>query len=68
MWRPKIYEGQVSIRRQGNFFVIVCRNKKETAAMEKAVIESLSKSRKERSKVLAKIKKNVRMCLNKKSS
>jgi len=45
-WRPRIKAGQVSIRRQGILFVIVCRNKPEADEMEKAIIRSLSKSRK----------------------
>lgn len=50
MWRPRMYEGQVSIRREGKLFAIVCRNKKEADTLEKAVISSLSKSRGEREK------------------
>ena len=45
-WRPRIKEGQVSIRRQGNYFVVVCRNKIEADVCQKAIIRSLAKSRK----------------------
>lgn len=55
MWRPRIYEGQVSIRRQGNLFVIVCGDKQESDELEKDVIKSLSHSRR-----LAEIRKKIR--------
>ena len=45
-WRPRIREGQVSIRRQGRLFVVVCRNGKEADAMEKSIIKTLVKERK----------------------
>ena len=45
-WRPRIREGQVSIRRQGKLFVVVCRNRKEADAMEKSIIKTLVKERK----------------------
>ena len=61
MWRPRIYEGQVSIRRQGNLFVVVCRNKKEANALQEVIIKSLSKSRGEREKILAKIKGRIQI-------
>jgi len=47
-WRPRIKEGRASVTRQGNFFVIVCRNKDEAEACEKAIIRSLAKSRNKR--------------------
>jgi len=45
-WRPRVREDQVTIKRQGKFFVIVCRTDKEADALEKAAIRSLLKSRK----------------------
>jgi len=42
-WRPRIREGQVSIRRQRRLFVVVCRNGKEADAMEKSIIKTLVK-------------------------
>ena len=45
-WRPRIREGQVSIRRQGRLFIVVCRNRKEADAMEKSIIKTLVKERK----------------------
>jgi len=66
MWRPRIYKGQVSLRRQENLFVIICRNKKEADALQEAIIKSLSKSRGEREKVLAKIKGRIRERLDRK--
>ena len=45
-WRPRIREGQVSIRRQRRLFVVVCRNGKEADVMEKSIIKTLVKERK----------------------
>ncbi len=45
-WRPRVKEGQVSLRRLGNFLVVVCLNNEEADACEKAIVRSLTKSRK----------------------
>ncbi len=45
-WRPRIKEGQVPLRRLRNLLVVVCRNREEADACEKAIVRSLTKSRK----------------------
>ncbi len=45
-WRPRIKEGQVSLRRLGNFLIVVCLNSEEADACEKAIVKSLTKTRK----------------------
>ena len=44
-WRPRIKEGQVSIRRHGKLFVIVCRNLREADIVQSFLIKALSKAR-----------------------
>lgn len=45
-WRPRLYHGQVSIRRQGRLFAVVCRTNKEADTVMKAIIRALVKERK----------------------
>ena len=46
VWRPRLYEGKVSIEREGKFFGVVCRTNREANIVEKALVQALVKARK----------------------
>ena len=46
VWRPRLYDGKVSIEREGNFFAVVCRSIREANMIEKALVQTLAKARK----------------------
>ncbi len=46
VWRPRFHDGQVSIRRKGKWFAVVCKSKVEAELVEDAIVRVLSKSRK----------------------
>ena len=46
LWRPRLYEGRVSIDREGTFFAVVCRTNREADIVEKALVRALVKARK----------------------
>lgn len=45
LWRPRLYEGKVSIEREGKFFAVVCRSIREANMVEKGLIRILAKAR-----------------------
>lgn len=48
VWRPRLYEGRVSITREGKLFAVACRTWREAAAVEVALIKTMAKIRRSR--------------------
>lgn len=49
-WCPKIREGQVSIRKNGKLFAIVCRTHREAEAVFRAIVRTMALVREGRTK------------------
>jgi hypothetical protein len=45
-WRPRLKHGQVTIRRQGRLFALVCRTQHEADYLERAVVSAVIRFRK----------------------
>lgn len=45
IWRPRLYDGKVSIDREGKFFAVVCRTVREANMIEESLVQTLAKAR-----------------------
>ena len=44
-WRPRLRHGQVSIRREGRMYALVCQSNREAEYLERAIISALARFR-----------------------